>query len=244
MSNPTRSISFSPRIVRQLHRWLGLAFALAALTSAGSGVLHNVMTRTQSPPPPVRPSGAGLELASVRVSPADAAKALPAAMAQKAVSAVNLRSIGGEPWWQFFVSGAPGVQYVNASSGTLDPTQDERYAAEIASSHLGGAKVQRKAYLTAFDAEYIAIFRVLPVYRFDAGDAAASRVYVSTVTGSVTRFTDHRRQWEADVFSNLHKLAFIPNKDVRDFVLTTLTAGVFLASLLGLILFFQTARPK
>ena len=45
---------------RKAHRWLGLLFSLSILTSAGSGILHNVMTYTQTPPPPARPSGGGL----------------------------------------------------------------------------------------------------------------------------------------------------------------------------------------
>lgn len=45
----------NPRLIRKLHRWLGLVFSVSRLLIAsGSGVLHNVMTRTQAPPP--RPS--------------------------------------------------------------------------------------------------------------------------------------------------------------------------------------------
>jgi hypothetical protein len=81
---------------------------------------------------------------------------------------------------------------------------------------------------------------VLPVYRFDAGDALETRVYVSTATGSVTRHTDRERQFEANIFSNFHKLAFIRDKNARDLVLSVLTGGAALASIAGIILFFAT----
>jgi hypothetical protein len=228
-------------LIRKAHRWLGLIFSVTILMSAGSGVIHNVMTRTQAPPPSARPSGAGLDLAKIKVGADEAAGKIPAAA--QGVSAVNVRNIGGEPWYQVYLKNERAAQYVSAVDGRVDPAQDELYAAEIASAFLGGSKVTKTDFLTAFNSEYINIFRLLPVYRFDADDKLHTRVYVSTTTGSVTRHTDDQRQFEATIFTNFHKLGFIPNKDVRDLVLTTLTFSTCLVSILGIALFFVT-RPK
>jgi hypothetical protein len=165
---------------------------------------------------------------------------LPASDAQ----AINIRSIHGEPWYQIFTSSADRPVYISAMDGRVDPLQDERYAAQIASSFLGGAKVRKENYLTAFDNEYINIFRVLPVYRFDIDDAKNSRVYVSTMTGSVTRHTDDIRQFEANIFTNFHKLGFIANKIARDVILTFLTLGAFTVACLGIALFFLTSPAR
>lgn len=227
--------------IRKAHRWLGLLFSLSLLMSAGSGVIHNVMTYTQAPPPPARPSGGGLDASKIVVSVADALTRLPG---QGTVQAVNVRGIQNEPWYQIYRSDAPRPYYVSAVDGRVDPDQDERYAAQIASAFLGGAAVRKTDYLTAFNNEYIAIFRVLPVYRFDADDALKTRVYVSTTTGSVTRHTDKQRQFEASLFTNFHKLGFIPNKTVRDAVLTLTTAGMAVAAVLGIVLFFLTGSRK
>jgi hypothetical protein len=231
----------NPKVIRQLHRWVGLVFSVSILMSAGSGVLHNVMTRTQAPPPPARPSGGGLAPEKIKVSAAEAIAQLPAGTT---VQAVNLRGIGGEPWYQIYASPSATATYGNAANGRIDPTQDERYAAEIAAAFLGGADVRKTDFLTAFNTEYLNIFRVLPVHRFDSDDALHTRVYVSTTTGSVTRHTDDGRQFEANVFTNFHKLGFIPDKDLRDLALTMLTAGIFLAAVLGVILFFATGRKR
>jgi len=222
--------------IRQTHRWLGLIFSLSVLLSAGSGVLHTVMTRTQSPPPPARPSGGGLAPEKIRIPVAEA-------IGQRPAQAVNLRGISGEPWYQIYASTAAPAEYVSAVDGRVDPGQDERYAAEIAAAFLGGAAVRKTDYLTGFNREYLNIFRVLPVHRFDVDDGRGTRVYVSTTTGSVTRHTDNARQLEANIFTNFHKLGFIPNKEVRDLVLTGLTFGVFLVAVLGILLFFLT-RPR
>ena len=180
----------SPKLIRKLHRWLGLLFSISVLMASGSGVLHNVMTRTQAPPPQAKPSGGGMDVKTIQISVADAVAKLGG---NPEVQAVNLRGIGGQPWYQIYVKDAKGPQYVSAIDGRVDPAQDELYAAEIAKNFLAGAEVKKTDFLTAFNMEYLNIFRILPVHRFDAGDALETRVYVSTTTGSVTRHTDKER---------------------------------------------------
>ncbi len=229
-----------PATLRRVHRWLGLVFSLSILMSTISGVLHTVMTRTQEPPPAARPSGGGLQPDSITCSVSEALSRLTAD--DGLVKAVNVRGIGGEPWYQIYTNkGAP--LYLSAKDGHADASQDEVYAREIASSFLGGADVRKSDFLTAFNREYINIFRILPVYRFDADDGKGTRVYVSTTTGSVTRHTDNRRQFEADVFSNLHKLSFIPDKTARDWILVGLTGAAASVAIFGVVLFFAT-RPR
>lgn len=230
----------SPKLIRKLHRWLGLLFSISVLMASGSGVIHNVMTRTQAPPPQAKPSGGGMDVKAIQVTVAEAV----AKLGENAeVQAVNLRGIGGQPWYQIYIKDAKGPQYVSAIDGRVDPAQDELYAAEIARNFLAGAEVKKTDFLTAFNMEYLNIFRILPVHRFDAGDALETRVYVSTTTGSVTRHTDKERQFEATIFTMFHKLGFIRDKDMRDLVLTVLTLGTFLVALLGIWLFFAT-RPR
>ncbi len=205
-----------------------------------SGVLHTVMTRTQEPPPPARPSGGSLQPEAITCSVSEALLKLGAD--RRPVKAVNLRGINEDPWYQIYTSkGAP--IYLSAKDGHEDASQDELYAKEIASAFLGGAELSKTDFLTSFNGEYINIFRILPVYRFDADDGKGTRVYVSTATGSVTRHTDNRRQFEANVFSNFHKLSFIPDKTVRDWVLVGLTGAAAVVAIFGVALFFAT-RPK
>ncbi len=230
-----------PATLRRLHRWLGLLFSLSILMSTVSGVLHTVMTRTQSPPPQARPSGGGLDPAAITCSVADAIAKLGLGVGE--VRAVNVRGIGGEPWYQIYTAKG-SARYLSAKDAHEDPSKDELYAREIASAFLGGADVERTDYLTAFNREYLNIFRILPVYRFDSVDGKGTRVYVSTTTGSVTRHTDNRRQFEANFFSNFHKLAFIPDKAVRDWVLVGLTAAAALVAIAGVALFFVTRSRR
>ncbi len=228
-------------LLRQAHRWVGLFFSVTVLMSAGSGVLHSVMSRTQPPPPQARPGGQGLDVSRIRFSIQDALFKID--RPDFKVQAVSVRSIGGEPWYQFLGEGKTSPVYVSAQDGSLNERQDEVYASQIASEALGGKPVKKTDYLTHYNGEYIAIFRILPVYRFDAGDEKCTRLYVSTMTGSVTRATDNHKQFEANVFTYIHKFGFIANKDVRDFALVFCTGGIFVVSLLGITLFFATGGP-
>lgn len=225
------------RLIRKLHRYLGLVFSISILMSSGSGVIHVLMTRTQAPPPAAKPSGSVLDIASIAVTPSQAFPDVPPA-------AINIRTIAGKPHYQAFIPGKQGLVYIDATTGLENKEADETYAREIASDFLGSREVKRTDYLTSFNNEYINIFRILPVHRFDIGDGKGTRVYVSTITGSVTRHTDDEKQFEASVFTNFHKLGFIPNKNIRDWTLTILTAAAFLISLLGIALFFLTGRSS
>jgi len=222
--------------LHHLHRRLGLAFCAFVLLASGSGIIHNVMSWTQPPPPKPIPSGK-VDASRVSIDPARAAAALGDDASR--ITLLALREIGGTPLYQAFLAGDAVPRYVSAQSGMADPGADERFAAEIASRHLGGIAVRRTDYVTAFNREYIEIYRILPVYRFDADDGKRTRVYVSTMTGTVTRHTDDRRQLDANIFGLVHKFAFIRSKNLRNTVLTLTTAGIFLTALAGIALYFR-----
>jgi PepSY-associated TM region len=231
----------TPSSFRRLHRWIGLTCALTALLATGSGILHTVMTWTQPPPP--RPEPAAAFAAATVLFPVSA---LPADLG--AIRSLQIQSLDADAWYQ--VSTATGPRYFSTRDGHEDPTVETRLALAIARRYLGnsaGFTADALSYtrrLTAYDSEYISIFRLLPVHRIDVADGRGTRLYVSTQTGSVARHTDDSRQFEANVFSLFHKYAFISTKGMRDGVLVTFTAITFLASLTGVILFFVTLRRR
>lgn len=220
-------------------------FSLVLLLASTSGLIHLWMTQTQSSPPSTFPSSRTvLDIDRIHISPREAAKKGLQSVSGYEVAQMQIRSIKEEPWYQIFVKNIPKPIYVNALTGEIDQLRDEIYAREIAQTIFFGSPMKKSNYLTSFDSEYIAIFRILPVYRFDIDDGKGSRVYVSTVTGSVTRATDNKKQWEANVFSLFHKWSFIRDQKLRNICLGLATIGVLLASISGLVLFGLTRRTK
>lgn len=105
--------------------------------SSGSGVIHTVMTRTQSAPP--RPPKLPLDTSAITLTAAQAVKKLGGAGEP---SAINLRMMAGQPVYQVFSpDGVP--RYVNAVDGSVDTAMDEIDGAEIASGIFGGKTVSR-----------------------------------------------------------------------------------------------------
>jgi hypothetical protein len=196
------------------------------------------MSWTQAPPPKPVPSGF-VDAARVAVTPAQAAAVLGADASR--ITLLALREIAGAPWYQAFLARESVPRYISAETGQVEAESDIRFAAEIASRHLGGAEVRHTDTLTTFNREYIEIYRILPVHRFDADDGKGTRVYVSTMTGTVTRHTDDRRQLDANIFGLVHKFAFIRDKNLRNSLLSLTTSGIFLTALAGVALYF---RPR
>jgi hypothetical protein len=137
--------------------------------------------------------------------------------------------------------GASTAAWVDAVTGRCDPEADIRYAAAIARAHLGTETVRHGGLLTAFDREYLVIYRLLPVHRFEVADGRGTRVYVNTLTGSVARQTDDAKQFEATVFSLAHKWSFLP-RPWRDIALLMAMAGLMLLALGGILLAWMTRR--
>lgn len=228
------------KLVRQLHRWIGLACALTVLAASGSGILHTVMTWTQPPPPRPLPADP-VPWTDIRIAPPQVLGAIPGLSAD-AVQSLSVRAIGGEPWYQVIVAGEAVPRYFSARDGRADPDGETKYAQEIARRHLGGGAVRWVRRIDRYDGEYLPIFRLLPVHRLEVDDGRGTRLYVSTLTGSVARHTDDARQLEANIFSWVHKYSFVPVKAWRDGLLVAFTALAFLTSLAGIALFALTRR--
>ena len=224
--------------MRNFHRWIGIAVALYVVMATISGSIHIIMSNFYSPPPPVMPQGlVNLENASLPL--AQITKKIPAG---QQVKAINIRTIENNLWYQV-VTGEGVPYYINAANGDIAENMDESYAKQIASSYLKKPEgIVKTDYITAFNSEYLNIFRALPVYRFDAENSNGERVYVSTITGSVTLYLNAPRAFGQQAFSYLHKLSFIPNKIVRDILMAVLVASVLITTLIGVAMFFGRKR--
>ena len=80
--------------LRRFHRWHALVMSAIVITSAGSGLIHTWMARSQSPPPATRP-GAPVDLAKATISPHELTQHLPPNVGT--VLAASLRPIGADP---------------------------------------------------------------------------------------------------------------------------------------------------
>jgi hypothetical protein len=223
--------------LRRIHRWIGLICALSLMGSASSGILHTVMTYLQDPPPRAQPA-AVLDISKIQHSPADLLKM--AGIGEQMVRSCSLCVIEGKNYYQIIGKDSPIPRYYDVETGKEDPNADQRYALEIARNLIPDGQLSYEKRLDTYDAEYIVIYRLLPVHLVRVADDKGTRLYVSTQTGSVARYTDNMKQFESNVFGRIHKWTFIKSKPLRDFLLTSFTLLSFVTAVLGIILFFKT----
>jgi hypothetical protein len=222
--------------IRKLHKYLGLIASIYVLLAVISGIIHIVMANFFTPPPPIMPENVvGIEKISIPFS--EIIKELPKNFGK--VNSVNFRTIKGKLYYQFISDKPAKPRYINALSGKLEKNMDIIYAKEIAKKYLNNSNINQTEFLTNFTNEYLNIFRILPVYKFEAKNKLKEKVYVSTITGSVTLYLNKYRSFSQATFSLMHKFQFIQNKIIRDTLLALSALSVLFVSMLGVWIFVK-----
>jgi hypothetical protein len=224
--------------IRKIHKWLGLIASVYVLLAVSSGIIHIIMANFFTPPPPVMPEGL-VNVEQAKMPIAKIIEKLPKDFGK--VKAINFRTIEGKLYYQIFSDKPTKPVYIDAISAKIIDGLDEVYAKEIAEKYLK-TKVENTDYLTAFNNEYLNIFRILPAYKFKANNDLSEKVYVSTKTGSVTLYLNKYRELSQKSFSYLHKFQFIENKLIRDILLGLAALSVLTVAIMGVIIFAKSVK--
>ena len=140
---------------------------------------------------------------------------------------------------------AAPVLYFNAGNGVLDKEAARRQAIELATKITGHDPqlLLSAQEITAFDREYTAFNKILPVWRIEY---PAMRLYINPASRRVAaQFADG---WALEkwTFDYLHKWQFLdalgPDKWARDGIMVAFVLGNAVVALLGLTLFVRTRR--
>lgn len=252
------------------HRRLSLIIALPVLLSAGSGILHPVMTN-------IRPSVATQMLPLRAIDSSQIRCDLGTALDSNKIDSISqVRVVHIDTNWFYQVQrGATSVPvYLSVRTGKVLARGDYLYAQYIARQFLEaspeahsvsnlpgandccnaatlavmnakGSKVLDEERFEAFDEEYPEVNRLLPVYKvvFDRPDGI--RIYVETVQDRFALAVDNRRAAFNRVFQFIHTyqwLGFLgKGKQVAEFSLIGLA---FVTTLLGIYIFFTTRNSK
>lgn len=227
------------------HRRLSLIIALPLVLSAGSGILHPIMTN-------IRPSVTTQALPTVPMDSERVLLPIGAALDRVGVDSIyRARVIHIDTNWFYQVQRRPGdiPLYISARTGKVLPKGDWLYAQYLARLFLEGPQsataVKDEIRLTSFDDEYNEVNRVLPVYRVSFDRPDGIRLYVETLQDRFAFAVDNRRASFNRVFEYIHTyrwLGFLgKGRLVAEFLLI-LTA--FLATVLGVWIFFSTRSKK
>jgi hypothetical protein len=223
-----------------LHRWLGVIACVAVLMFAGSGLLHPIMSRTQPQPLERIAPVAGL---SSNVIPL--AEVLRRARIEQFAAATVIALPSGAAYRVQI--DADNVHYFWPADGTA-VAEGERHHAELLARHFSG---EHRAALTElieiknFDADYLAVNRLLPVWRARFAREDGLTVYVDTRGNRLATLVDNRKRLLQTTFRNMHDFAFVESQPgLRLALMLILLTATFVTAAAGLTLFVRLKNPN
>lgn len=234
--------SLAKRLLIQLHRWVGIVVGLAAVVWFASGIamiyvggMPQITAQARLDHLPV------LDVARVRLTPAQAATRLDAGNAGAAPGVPRLLMVQGRPAYRF-----AGDRTVFADDGTMQAPLDEAGAAAVARAFLGANApgLQLVKRLQNADQWTLSI-RPGPLLKYEVGDAKGTQLYVSPRAAEVVQATtrsDRAKAWVATIPHWLYFSALRQNAIWWSRIVVWLSALVCLLAVLGLVLAFTQWR--
>ena len=226
----------------QAHQWLGLATCVALLLWGLTGVLHPLMSRLQ--PQPARRQAPAL---SVSLSGARPVAQVLAQHGLPQVQSLSVVRIAGEPAYRVTLPGSAWPRYFALNDGHELANAEPRYAVQLAQHYTGleHAPALQAQWVNAFDDDYPAVNRLLPVWRVQLAARPELRVYVDTSHARLATLSDPWRQRWTYLFRWGHNWAFLaalPPLWRQGLMLVALAAVAF--SALSGLYFFWAFRPS
>ena len=256
------------------HRRLSLLIALPVILSAGSGILHPIMTN-------IRPAVATQGLAPMALGPASVLVSPEVALDSNHIDSVSrLRLVHIDSNWFYQIQrwGDDVPVYLSAKNGHKLYQGDWLYAQWLARQFLegghgpagppmvvsmssdepdccneatssvlnaGGSRVLGAVRLTDFDAEYNEVNRLLPVYRVAFDRPDGIRIYVETTQDRFALAVDNRRAAFNRVFEYIHTYQWLNFLGKGRLVVEFLLIGLaFVTTVLGIYIFFSTSSKR
>lgn len=222
-----------------LHRWLGLAAAVALLLFGLSGVLHIAMSRLQPPiaafAPPAAPLPPdGLSLAAVLNR-----------HGMDSIASARTVAIGKRTYYR--VRASSGTRhYFNVRDGNRLPDGERRHAESLARHFSGEKSAPLAATLLVhrFDSDYLPVNRLLPVWRIGFGRPDGLAVYVDTEGDRLATLMDARKRTLQGLFRQLHTFAWLEEyRWPRLVLMLAMLAATGAAAAVGISLWWQR-RPR
>lgn len=235
--------------LRRAHRWGGAVVSLTVLGWAASGFIqasgNAERERAEAPQRPLRAAAA--LLTAPLSAPAGA-------------SGVALVQLAGAPVWRWSLQApatttgrglamgehqhhdkppqglapAAAASYVSAVDGQTLPGGEQAHLAELA-RHFGLPAASTAATVVGkFTPDYGFLYKRLPVWRLDAGDAAHTAYFIDTASERLAARVDDGDRWRGALFAYAHKWEWVTplaGKDWRDGL-----SAAFAALLIGVAL--------
>lgn len=233
------------KIVRKIHRWLGLLMALQIIAWMASGLYFAWFPIETIRGEHLTEAGEPLRSGELTglVQPDQAWSAVAGEVGQgAALNAVTLTAGMGRTWYRF--NGTSGdasfVRLVDAHSGELMPFLDERQVRSIAASRLAvDGTVERVELVEQAPPGSEIRGRQLPLWRVSYSEPENLRLYIDGWTGEI--LARRTTRWRVfDFLWMLHIMDFDERDDFNTPLLQLAAAFGLLVAISGLVFWFMT----
>lgn len=221
--------------LRRIHRWGGIAVSVAVLAWASSGFVqalgNTARERADSPQRPLRVASAQLSA--------------PLSAASATASSVALVSLANTPVWRWAlkppetttgrgmamgehqhhdkpaqgVSAGPSASYVSAQDGSEVADGEAKHLAELLTHFALQGTAATATPVLKFSPEYGFLFKRLPVWRVEQGDAEHTVAYLDTASERLAATITDGDRLAGAFFAYAHKWEWVTplaGKDWRD----------------------------
>ena len=223
-----------PRPLLRLHRGLGLAVAITAVTFTGSGLYHLWQKQFLPSIAEVPPMAAAFNKLSLDWS----------SLSPYLVQA-DLVNIDDDYYFRVWAGGE--LQYRRAANGELLSDGEAVHARAIAQAYMPvDAPLLAMRTVAAFAGEYGFVNKRLPVIALDYDNAEHLSVYVEPRSGALAAVVRDSDRVEGLSFSVLHKWHFIDGlgRTARVSISAFFAAGIALMFILGMVLYIRRWRRR
>jgi len=188
------------------HRWLGVVTCLAVLLWGLSGVMHPIMSRLQPRPAAFMPPPVAWD-----ATDAPDPVALLRTQGRTRVHSLHAVTLHGQAHWLAHDdSTRPGL-LLTTRDGTVVPDGERQLAIALARHYTGlaDAPLAEVRLITTFDARYLNVNRLLPVWavRFAREDGLTA--YIDTRQMRLATLTDQTRDRLSTAFRLAHNWQFL-----------------------------------
>ncbi len=226
------------RQLAPLHRWLGLLACLALFGFALSGLMHPLMSRLQ--PQPSRLDAPAVSLSPQALAPATVLRR------QRIEQLTRLRLVSLDDGAAYRIeTGDDRVRYFAAADGRELADGEARHAERLA-RHASGdshSALRDLALVTAFDRDYPAINRLLPVWRVRLDRDDGLTAYVDTRHDRLSTLQNDRKRVVQALFLHLHNYAALEELPwLRLPLMLLLLTAALVTTASGLLLFMRRRR--
>ena len=227
--------------MKQIYKWhkrIGLIVAIPVILWTLSGLLHPIMGWIKPEIKHRSYTPEKIDLSTINSSFIDSLTSLDI----QNFSNIHIASFENKRYLQ--IKDKNGYRYFNVRTAKEHTNAENEYVQFLARHFSGdiGSEIKSVTTINAYNSEYKAINRLLPVHRVEFDREDGYTIFIEASTGRLAGVVDSKRYAFNVFFEWFHNFDFLPNTTLRNVIIYILMILTMLAACAGLYIYFKTNK--